>query len=40
MDEQHERKGEFNDVFYMGNWKDGVAIYEMQKTMGERDLEF
>lgn len=33
--------GEFKDVFfYMGNWKDGVAIYEMQKTMGEGDLGF
>lgn len=40
LDEQHERKGEFKDVFYVGNWKDGVAIYEMQKTMGEWDLEF
>lgn len=32
--------GEFKDVFYMGNWKDGVTIYEMQKIMGERDLGF
>lgn len=27
-------------VFCMDNWKDGVAIYEMQKTMREQDLGF